>query len=89
MNDNYHTVISNNLDNYPEDMKKRHFKKTLEKDEIKYTVNNYYENEDGYFYVYKNCPISKDIRNNIIWEKHIHKLIEYLITNIYLYTNTF
>ena len=33
-----------------------------------------YENEDGYFYVYKNCPISKDIRNNIIWEKHIHKL---------------
>tara|TARA_Y100001935_G_scaffold71429_2_gene59599 strand:+ start:2838 stop:5621 length:2784 start_codon:yes stop_codon:yes gene_type:complete len=80
INDNYRTIISNNLKNYPENMKKNEFKKTLEKDENQYTVNNYHGNEDGYFYIYKNCPISKDIRNNIIWEKYIHELIEEYVT---------
>ena len=80
INDNYRTIISNNLKNYPENMKKHEFKKTLEKDEHRYTINNYHGNEDGYFYIYKNCPISDCIRRGFRWEEHNHDIIDKYVT---------
>jgi FkbM family methyltransferase len=41
-----------------------------------YKVDNYHYNSDIYFYILNDCYISNIIKNNQIWEPHLHKVFE-------------
>jgi len=41
-----------------------------------YNVDNYHNNNEAYFKVLDNCCISNTIKNNQIWEPHLHKVFE-------------
>ena len=46
-----------------------------------YTVDNYHNGLPALFEVFENCEISNEIRNNRIWEPHLHKIFEKYINN--------
>ena len=41
-----------------------------------YKVDNYHNNSSALFYVLNDCFISNIIKNNTIWEPHLHKVFE-------------
>ena len=45
-------------------------------------VDNYHNDKPAFFYIYKNCLISKELKENKIWEKHLHNIFsEYITSN--------
>lgn len=44
------------------------------------TVDNYHNEKPAFFYIYDNCPISKELEQNSIWEKNLHDVFEKYIT---------
>jgi len=46
----------------------------------KVQVNNYHNNNSAFFYIYDNCPISNQLKKNLIWEKNLHNIFTKYIT---------
>tara|TARA_Y100000992_G_scaffold300777_1_gene270154 strand:- start:9900 stop:10607 length:708 start_codon:yes stop_codon:yes gene_type:complete len=43
-------------------------------------VDKYHDNKPALFFIYDNCYISSHLKQNIIWEKHLHNIFEKYIT---------
>jgi FkbM family methyltransferase len=45
-----------------------------------YVVNNYHLGKEAVFRAYANCLISNSIKQNVIWEPHMHQIFDKYIT---------
>lgn len=46
----------------------------------KVEVDNFHNDKPAFFYIYKTCPISNQLKKNIVWEKHLHNIFSEFIT---------